>query len=771
MCKKLICLVSFVLVLGLVLTSAVEADDPTLVGWWKFDEGSGRTAYDSSGYGNDGALVGNCQWVAGVFGMALEFDGTDAYVSVPNSSSLQLTSALTMAGWIKADSWGSGSAVDIIARKGEDNPNNYQLAITDGLSTLYLDDNDGIGYRGDTLLNTGQWYHVAATWDGSTVRIYVDGVLDNDPPDLHGDNISTDTRAFYIGGRSGNDLLDGTLDDCGIWDHALNAEEVQHIFNNGIGVEPALASTPSPADEATDVPREVVLGWSPGEYADTHDVYLGTVFDDVNDADRTNPLDVLASQGQSTTTYEPLGLLDFGQTYYWRIDEVNAPPDSTIFKGDVWSFTAELFAYSIAAERITVTASSSGIDQGPENTINGSGLDANDLHSIQETDMWLSDTTGPQPTWIQYEFDKVYKLHEMLVWNHNGIMEQMVGIGFKDVSIEYSVNGTDYTTLGTTHEFAQGTGAADYQHNTTIDFGGASAKFVRLTANSNWVGFLPQYGLSEVRFLYIPVFAREPGPDSGATDVAIDVTLGFRAGREAAKHDVYLSTDEQAVIDGTAPVTTVTENSYSPSPLDVDSTYYWRVDEVNDAETPTTWQGDIWNFTTPEFLVVDDFELYNDLDPSDPDSNRIFNTWIDGYGTTTNGSIVGYDVAPFAEQTIVHGGRQSMPFSYDNSTAGYSEATANVANLQVGQDWTKGAPETLVLWIYGDLSNAAADRLYVKINGTKVMYDGDITEPIWKQWNIELASLGINLSNITTVSIGVDGGGSGMLYVDDIALY
>jgi len=730
-----------------------------------------RSAYDSSGYGNDGALVGNCQWVAGVFGMALEFDGTDAYVSVPNSSSLQLTSALTMAGWIKADSWGSGSAVDIIARKGEDNPNNYQLAITDGLSTLYLDDNDGIGYRGDTLLNTGQWYHVAATWDGSTVRIYVDGVLDNDPPDLHGDNISTDTRAFYIGGRSGNDLLDGTLDDCGIWDHALNAEEVQHIFNNGIGVEPALASTPSPADEATDVPREVVLGWSPGEYADTHDVYLGTVFDDVNDADRTNPLDVLASQGQSTTTYEPLGLLDFGQTYYWRIDEVNAPPDSTIFKGDVWSFTAELFAYSIAAERITVTASSSGIDQGPENTINGSGLDANDLHSIQETDMWLSDTTGPQPTWIQYEFDKVYKLHEMLVWNHNGIMEQMVGIGFKDVSIEYSVNGTDYTTLGTTHEFAQGTGAADYQHNTTIDFGGASAKFVRLTANSNWVGFLPQYGLSEVRFLYIPVFAREPGPDSGATDVAIDVTLGFRAGREAAKHDVYLSTDEQAVIDGTAPVTTVTENSYSPSPLDVDSTYYWRVDEVNDAETPTTWQGDIWNFTTPEFLVVDDFELYNDLDPSDPDSNRIFNTWIDGYGTTTNGSIVGYDVAPFAEQTIVHGGRQSMPFSYDNSTAGYSEATANVANLQVGQDWTKGAPETLVLWIYGDLSNAAADRLYVKINGTKVMYDGDITEPIWKQWNIELASLGINLSNITTVSIGVDGGGSGMLYVDDIALY
>jgi len=384
--------------------------------------------------------------------------------------------------------------------------------------------------------------------------------------------------------------------------------------------------------------------------------------------------------------------------------------------------------------------------------------------------MWLSNTAGPQPTWIQYEFDKVYKLHEMLVWNHNGTMEAMVGIGFKDVSIEYSANGTDYTTLGTTHEFAQAPGAAGYEYNTTVDFGGATAKYVRLTANSNWVGILPQYGLSEVRFLYIPVFAREPSPDSGATDVAIDVTLGFRAGREAAEHDVYLSTDEQAVIDGTAPVSTVTEASYGTS-LEVDSTYYWRVDEVNEAETPTTWQGEIWNFTTPEFLVVDDFESYNDLNPDDPKSNRIFNTWIDGYDDPANGSVVGHDVAPFAEQFIVHDGKQSMPFSYDNSTASYSEATANVANLQIGQDWTKGAPETLVLWIYGDLGNAAADQLYVKINGTKVMYDGDITEPIWRQWNIELASLGINLSNITTVSIGVDGGGSGMLYVDDIALY
>ena len=531
-------------------------------------------------------------------------------------------------------------------------------------------------------------------------------------------------------------------------------------------VPPGEAYNPNPSEETVDVPRDSDLIWTPATTAVAHDVYFGTDLNNVSDASRTNPLDVLASQGQNSTTYDLPGRLEFGQTYYWRIDEVEA--DSTIRTGFIWSFTTEPIAYTI--ENVTATASSSGPGQGPENTINSSGLDADDLHSTTLEAMWLSDAAGPQPTWIQYEFDKTYKLYEMLVWNHNGLMEPMIGVGFKDVSIEYSVNGTDYTTLGTTHEFARGTGSAAYGHNTTVDFGGASAKFVRLTSNSNWAGFLPQYGLSEVRFLYIPVQAREPSPDSGATDVAIDATLGFRAGREAAEHDVYLSTDEQAVIDGTAPVTTVTENSYSTS-LDVDSTYYWRVDEVNDAETPTTWQGDIWNFTTPEFLVVDDFELYNDLDPGDPESNRIFNTWIDGYGITTNGSLVGYDVAPFAEQGIVSGGSQSMPFFYDNSTASYSEATANVADLQVDQDWTKGGAETLVLWIRGGLSNSAAGQLYVKINGTKVMDGGDLSVPLWKQWNIELASLGINLSSITTVSIGVDGGGSGKLYVDDIVLY
>ena len=539
-----------------------------------------------------------------------------------------------------------------------------------------------------------------------------------------------------------------------------------------LGIPLGAARYPNPAHEATDVPREVVLSWTPGEYAppvNGHKVYLSENFNDVNDG--------IGGVTQDANSYAPPQRLDFSTTYYWRVDEVNGPPDHTVFEGDVWSFTTEPIDYPI--ENITATASSAhSADMSPKNTINGSGLDANDLHSKGETDMWLS-SNEPLGAWIEYQFDKVYKLREMWVWNSNQMVEPLVGFGLKDVTIEYSTNGTDYTTLGTTHEFAQAPGTAGYVRNTTVDFGGVAAKYVRLTANSNWGGIMPQYGLSEVRFLYIPVQAREPRPADGEIDVSIGtideptgVTLGFRAGREAATHNVYFGTDEQAVIDGTTDVTTVTEASHGPLPLDLSQTYYWRVDEVNEAETPTTWQGDLWNFTTQEYFILDDIESYNDLDTTDPNSNRIFLTWIDGWEVAANGSQVGYADPPFCEQTIVHGGKQSMPFLYSNTAgAAYSDAERTFA---VGQDWTTGGAKTLSLWFSGDPNNTAA-QMYVKVNGSKVAYDGDasnLTAAAWQPWNIELASFGVGLQNVTKLSIGIDGNGAaGTLLFDDIRLY
>jgi hypothetical protein len=184
--------------------------------------------------------------------------------------------------------------------------------------------------------------------------------------------------------------------------------------------------------------------------------------------------------------------------------------------------------------------------------------------------------------------------------------------------------------------------------------------------------------------------------------------------------------------------------------------------EVNEAEATSAWEGDLWSFSTQEFIVVDDFESYNDDIEA---QTTIFDTWIDGY-TNDTGSTVGYFDAPFAEQEIVHSGLQAMPLFYE----GDSRADFTIDGAQ---DWTAGGAMTLVLYFHGDMSNDPG-QLYVTINGTEIRYDGpasSLTTGLWKQWNIDLASAGINASNVTELSVGIETTGSGVVYIDDIRLY
>ncbi|MFB0553711.1 MAG: GLUG motif-containing protein [Phycisphaerae bacterium] len=186
-------------------------------------------------------------------------------------------------------------------------------------------------------------------------------------------------------------------------------------------------------------------------------------------------------------------------------------------------------------------------------------------------------------------------------------------------------------------------------------------------------------------------------PQDGAIDVTQPIILQWAPGRSALYHDIYFGEDEDAVKKATTGSPEykgsrdLSSESYNPGKLALDTTYYWRINEVNNANPDSPWIGPVWSFTTANFLIVDDFESYNDLDPDDPESNRIFNAWIDGYDDPTNGSLVGYENAPFAEQTIVHGGSQSMPLFYGNSV-GYSEATLT---LTYPRDWTENGVSTL----------------------------------------------------------------------------
>jgi hypothetical protein len=533
------------------------------------------------------------------------------------------------------------------------------------------------------------------------------------------------------------------------------------------------SAAPSPADGASYVPKNVTLSWKPGDFAQIHDVYLGTVSDDVSNASRNNQLNVLASRGQDANTYTP-GSLEYGQIYYWRVDEVNAPPDSTIFQGDVWSFIVEPVLYPIPCENITATASSQfSDDQNPGNTVNGSGLDNNGLHSKSTSGMWLSGSSEPGATWIQFDFSKVYELHEMQVWNYNGALF-LSGYGIKDATVEYSADGVAWTALDNVPEFAKATGADGYAANTTVDFGGILVKSVKITALSNWgTSIFDKYGLSEVAFLAMPYDAKVPSPKNGARNVALDTNLSWLAGRKAVQHIVYISKDRQAVIDGTTTAATVSQTSYGPLSLELAKPYYWRVDEVNNAASPSTWQGNVWGFTTEEYLLVDGFENYTDEEPL-----TVYFTWIDGYLDPTNGSTTGYFSGSALESTIVHRGDKSVPIFYDNTTASHSEVTASTNDLGIGPDWATISPEVLSLWFYGDPNNATTEQMYVKLNGSKVVYDGepnDLIQQSWQQWSIDLSEFGIDLHNVTDVTIGFEKtgatGGTGMVFFDDIQLY
>ena len=762
MFRKMKWFVAVLLVLG-ISTDAVLAE---LIGYWPFEEGQGTETSDITGNGNDGTFNGSVEWVPGYKDSAVRFDTTGERIVIGPLDPTAENNAMTLAAWINWE--GQGHTIEhqgIIGKRLGWDPGTgvkWFWETTPAGDLVFRADNaeGGTGlWWGNGIIASypNEWIHVALTWDNGAAVQYINGEV------VETGNITfrdtADDTPVTIGcvDSTNNETFVGSIDDARIYDTALTAEDIVELFE-WKGGPPVKAAKPSPADGATDVPRDVVLSWKPGEFApptNGHKVYLSEIFNDVNDG--------IGGIAQDANSYTPPQRLDFDKTYYWRVDEVNAPPDSTIFKGNVWSFTVEPFVYPI--ENITATSSSSSVNTEPEKTVDGSGLNDSDQHSTDSMDMWLSNFAGPQPTWIQYEFDRAYKVYEMWVWNSNQTIEAFVGFGAKDVTIEHSEDGAAWTALGDV-ELARATGTADYAHNTTVDFSGALAKYVRINVHSNWGGITNQYGLSEVRFFHIPVYAREPKPASGSKGVARDVVLDWRTGREAASHEISFSSDEEAVINATAPVDVATESRYQPGTLDFGQTYYWKVDEVNEAASPSSWEGDVWNFSTIEYFVVEDFEDYNDYPP-----DEIFSTWIDGWEVPTNGSMAGHPEPPFAETTIVHGGSQSMPLLYSNTSgATYSEAERTFA---VPQDWTKYGIQTLGLWFHGTEGNTG--QLYVKINGSMIPYDGqagNIARAAWRPWNIDLTASGLNLQSVSSLAIGIDGNGAGgTLYFDDVRLY
>ncbi|MCH8215387.1 MAG: hypothetical protein IH892_01310, partial [Planctomycetes bacterium] len=692
MCRTLMCLVSLVLVLG-----ALDVTQAELIGHWTLDETSGTMAVDSSGRGHHGTYVNSPGLnTPGVFGTGMDSSG--GYMAADLGADLPiLAEERTIAVWVNPITVADAKFISY-GNAGNGGAFTFTVENVGGQDGVLFRHNGGNMFYPGILMN--EWNHTA-------MRVSPGTTITNDLEFfINGENVPgarnagedrplvTNNTAFWVGTWLGPATpFAGTLDDAYFFDHALTDAEIRAVMN---GAPPGQASQPDPDDEAADVARDSLLNWQAGEFAAQHDVYFGIRFDDINDATTTeDPVGVYRGR-QSEAGYAP-GRLAFDQTYYWRVDEVNSPPDNTVFKGEVWSFTAEPFAIPI--ENVTATASSSFGVSVAENTVNGSGL-LDDLHGISAPDMWIS---AGIPATIEYAFDRAHKLHELWVWNSNQSIEAFVGFGAKDVVIEHSLDGENWTVLDGVGPLAQAPGAMGYAHTTTIDFGGAVAQHVRVTVNSVH-GIAPQASLSEVRFFFIPTFARRPNPAPDATNVAPDTTLSWaRNGREADRHEVYFGTNaNDLALAGAA-----SESSFSTDALDLQlgQTYAWRVDEVNEAMDPSTWEGTVWSFTTVDTISVDDMESYKDAE-----FLEIWATWVDGFDDPANGSLVG-GTAGIPETGIVHGGSQSLPLDFDNSAAAVSEATRT---FDAPMDWTRHGVQGLVLYLNRGADNTGGGQVYVK---------------------------------------------------------
>ena len=708
--------VALALGLSIALAGTAQAE---LVGWWRFDEGSGTSAQDTSGNGSGGTLNGDPQWVTGYYGSALEFDGNGDYVDCGSDPSLDLTT-WTIMFWLNLNQNKDFNAYVV---KGLDAAENYEvLTYGDGHFHFPIIFTDGSRTYANTSAGdcvVGEWAHYTYTYDSSEGRrFYKNGSL------IFGDTESKTPQASTSPLTIANEqpmsrYVNGIMDDVRIYNHVLSEPELLAAMEGGEGYPYALG--PNPKDGALITSTWVTLGWSAGDYAVSHDVYLGDDYDVVSSA--TTDSDVF--RGNQTGTFfvagfpgypYPEGLVP-GTTYYWRIDEVNEANPESPWKGPIWSF-------SIPPKTAYNPIPADGAEFVDPNALKLSwtpGFGAK-LHTIYFGDNFdeVNNATGGIPQGLTIYIPGPLELEKVYYWRVDEF----------DAVATYKGDVWSFTTPG-----AVGNPQPAY-----------NATDVAMNALLSWT----------------------------EADSAVTHHLYFGTDKEAVRNADTSAPEYKGSI-----LRADESYDYDPGLLEADTAYYWRVDAVDAQGNVST--GPLWVFTTGVFLLVDGFESYTDNDAA---NQAIWQTWIDGFGIADNGAQVGYLMPPYAERTIVHGGSQSMPLLYTNE-AGVtnSEASmtlsalrdwtqAGVAELSL---WFRGSSGSAAEPLYVAISNSSGTPAVAAYDDPSAA-----TGRSWMQWLVPLqafADQGINLSNVDKIAIGLGTkagvaapGGSGTIYIDDIRL-
>ncbi len=208
------------------MTTVPSTSATNLLAYWTFDEGSGTIAYDSSGYANTGTVV-NATWTSGMINGALAFDGETADVTVPYSASLNPVSTITIAAWINAASWANTPR---ILEKGNDDQ--YALFLNGSGQLEFFLAGVTNGAVVATPPSAGVWHHVAATYDGLWMNLYIDGQLA--AQQSAGGPLAITPEMLVIGGSpSGSplNLFDGVIDDVQIYGSSLPAAQINQFYS------------------------------------------------------------------------------------------------------------------------------------------------------------------------------------------------------------------------------------------------------------------------------------------------------------------------------------------------------------------------------------------------------------------------------------------------------------------------------------------------------------------------------------------------------------
>jgi hypothetical protein len=427
--------------------------------------------------------------------------------------------------------------------------------------------------------------------------------------------------------------------------------------------------------------QDLVLSWMAGLGAIFHTVYFGNDYDTVANAS--------GGASQATTKFDP-GPLELEKTYYWRVDEFES---QGLHKGDVWSFTTAKAGGGIRADYYKGMNFDNFVLSRVDPQINFNWGDPGGPDPAVGDDNFSARWTGE----VEAGFTETYTFYTS---TDDGVRLWVDGKLLVDAWVDQGTTeyrGTIDLVAGNTYSLVM-----EYYENT----GGAVAQ-LRWSSPSTPKQLIPQAAFS------LPVKASSPNPRSGSVDVKQTTDLSWGPGDSAVSHEVYFGTDADAVTnaDKASPeykgTKTLGDEIYDPGKLAWATTYYWRVDEVNNLNPDSPWVGNLWSFTTADFLIIDNFEDYNSGE------NQIWYAWHDGLGYGTpgtadyypgngTGAAVGDETtASYTEETIIHGGTKSMPLVYDNNKQGYSKYSETEKTLTDTRDWTEGGVTELSLWFRG----------------------------------------------------------------------